>query len=264
LGRDEYAESLNRFSKTEDIDLSLEYHSVPTGAASIWVDREGKNRIIVDIGANEYLSESHILQNESNLRSAKVVISQLECNLDSVKLAFELSKRGNNRVTTILNTAPINDSLDKDIFKNVDIVISNESEFDDIMKTFYRTSCVNHFESSMKDMAYDLKLTAMVVTLGERGVIIYDRYSNKFSNFRAPVMNVVDTAGAGDCFCGTFASKLTECTTLNEENLKTVAYMSVLNASLSTMKSGTAPSMPTKSEFSEFKNQILERAAYLG
>ncbi len=262
LGRDSYAQDMQTFCLTENIDTSLEFSGYPTGVASIWVDQNGKNRILVDIGANRYLSEDHIMRNETQIGNAKVLMSQLECNIDAVKLAFDIGKRKNPRIVNILNTAPIIDNIHLDIFENVDIMIANESEFDDILKTFLKTSYRNNSDSCMKDLAYYLKLAAIVVTMGERGATIYDRMSNKFTSFKAPMVRTIDTTGAGDCFCGTFASKVSESNSLSEEVLRTITYNSILNASLSTIKRGTAPSMPNKEEFAKFKADLIERTIY--
>jgi ribokinase len=53
--------------------------------------------------------------------------------------------------------------------------------------------------------------------------------------------NVVDTTGAGDCFCGVLAAALSE-----GADLRTAMTAANAAAGLSTEKPGAAPAMPTR------------------
>ena len=60
-------------------------------------------------------------------------------------------------------------------------------------------------------------------------------------------VSVVDTTGAGDCFCGVLAARLAEGATLDD-----AAAMANAAAALAVGKAGAAVSAPTRAELDAF------------
>jgi len=58
-----------------------------------------------------------------------------------------------------------------------------------------------------------------------------------------PAQQVVDTTGAGDCFCGSLAARLSE-----DAELGQALQWANAAAALSTERAGAVPSMPTRAE----------------
>jgi ribokinase len=82
---------------------------------------------------------------------------------------------------------------------------------------------------------------AVIVTLGAEGVWLVT--GEDAVHLPAPAVTVVDTTGAGDCFCGVLAAGLAQGLDLEAAIARAVAA-----ASLSVTRSGAAPAMPRTSE----------------
>jgi ribokinase len=78
---------------------------------------------------------------------------------------------------------------------------------------------------------------AVIVTLGAEGAWLVT--GEDAVHFPAPVVTVVDTTGAGDCFCGVLAAALAQGLDLEVAIVRAVAA-----ASRAVTRSGAAPSMP--------------------
>ena len=83
--------------------------------------------------------------------------------------------------------------------------------------------------------------TVVVVTLGAAGRCIAD--NGETTQLPAPQVEVVDTTGAGDAFCGAFAAALAR-----GEDPVTAARSGVIAGSLATTVPGAYPSMPRRDE----------------
>jgi ribokinase len=82
---------------------------------------------------------------------------------------------------------------------------------------------------------------ALVVTLGPRGVeVITDSGVVAIAGER---VDVVDTTGAGDCFVGALAARLSA-----GDDIDAAARLANRAASLCVQRSGAGPSMPTAAE----------------
>ena len=92
----------------------------------------------------------------------------------------------------------------------------------------------------------------VVVTLGKDGALIVPRCGSP-AVIAAPVVDVVDTTGAGDCFCGTLAVTLAEGMRLTE-----AARWSVAAAALSTTSRGARGRIPTRDEVASVARALPE------
>ena len=209
----------------------------PTGTAMIIVCK-GDNYIAVDQGANLDVDKALVDKAEQVLKSADMVILQLEIPLETVKYALEKCKEFG--VLTLLNPAPVsNNTLALEIIKLASIIIPNESE------AYTLTSIM----PSTPDLAIEAakKLSKMganqiVITLGSEGAVYGS--GNDFLHMPAiKVDSVVDTTAAGDSFSAALAVGLTEGKTLEEA----VAFATKVG-SITVTRKGAIPSLPYRNE----------------
>ena len=86
---------------------------------------------------------------------------------------------------------------------------------------------------------------AVIVTLGAEGAWLVT--GEDAVHFPAPVVTVVDTTGAGDCFCGVLAAALAQ-----GLDLEVAIARAVAAASRAVTRPGAAPSMPRALELDTF------------
>ncbi|HZN58669.1 MAG TPA: PfkB family carbohydrate kinase, partial [Planctomycetota bacterium] len=93
VGDDPFGEAYRAFAQREGLPVSLEVlHDAATGVAAIVVDPQSQNQITVALGANAKLSREHVERNRGAIEAAKVLLVQLEANLDAVRHALEIAR----------------------------------------------------------------------------------------------------------------------------------------------------------------------------
>lgn len=200
VGQDNFAEpalsNLNNSKlNTEHVD---KLENISTGVALIAVDQNGENTIIVTPGANH--AATAIQLNEIRLKSGDVLLTQNELHEVETFAAHKLAKKLGTSV--IHNAAPAHTFTTKQL-KNIDYLIVNEPELAIVAKGF------NISDTDPLKMAqtiahnYDCKI---IVTLGDKGAVLVSKKETLHES--ATKIKVVDTTGAGDAFCGTFAANI--------------------------------------------------------
>ncbi len=225
LGQDTYGEEYRRNLEQYDIDISfLTVGELPTGVATILVEENGANRIVIVPGANFELAPEIAEQGILSLRPS-VVVGQLEISTQATIAAFKAGKEIG--ATTVLNPAPATDdsALPSELLELTDWLIPNENEFHALANEEVSEDAVWSFARKHK-----IKL---VVTVGEEGAILADT-EGEIIRFAAPTVTAVDTTGAGDAFVGAFAHGLS--TGLNPKDAISLA---IDRASDSVTRKGT-------------------------
>jgi ribokinase len=201
LGRDVFGEMTIENLKSFDIDTSFVAltDTAASGAAEIWVDAGGENRIIVVPGANDLLSPD-VVEDALKTVAAAVVVCQLEVPEACVERALHTAR--SLGTASILNPAPMTE-IDLDVLSLCTWLIPNESELKAIGKrlSLDADQSVNQLAQRVGALL-DVNL---VVTLGARGAAIFERTNGTLSAVPAPDARVLDTTGAGDAFVGAFA-----------------------------------------------------------
>lgn len=170
---------------------------VGTGMAAILVDAHGENSIVVVPGANARLAPAHVETAAASLRSARLVLAQLETPAPAVRRALELARRSG--VATALNAAPAPEGLDPALLALTDILFVNQVE-----------ACALAGAQNPQRAAESLLPRvgrAVVLTLGAQGALLLRRNEPVLAR-PARAVPVVDTTGAGDAFIGAFAARL--------------------------------------------------------
>ena len=243
LGQDEAATGLKRFLSEAGVDLSaaVEMAAHPTGQAFICVDDRGENAIVVDAGANGALSADHL--KPEMLASHGVFLAQLETPLATLAAFFgsDAAKAG----LKLLNAAPAISGAEA-LFPLIDILIVNETELASYAKLEREPVDLAGISGAARRLLSRAG-QCVVVTLGAAGVALVTPEDAVSVPGRA--VEVVDTTGAGDCFCGVLAALLSEAAALPDAlaNANAAAALAVGHA-------GAATSMPTRLELDAFLN----------
>lgn len=219
------------------------------------------------VGANNQLTPEMVREEMKIIKdkmkhdedmSKVVILSQLEVPLESTFEAMKIGKEWG--ALTILNPAPCNNQiLDNDLLKYVDIIIPNETELRELVLVTEihdsDDSCSMSSEEEMAIKLFDKGIQkAVIVTLGERGAMIVTPSADNASEFNTKIVNahsdlecnsqpVVDTVGAGDCFCGSLSIYLSAGLELSDAAIKACGV-----ASMSVRKSGAQTSYPSFAE----------------
>ena len=251
VGRDAFAADAKKFYRAEGIGARfVEKPPHATGTAAILVNAAGQNEIIVALGANAALRPADVPA--AALRSARVVVTQHESDLRTVAAVLRAARRAG--ATTIHNPAPMRTDFDPALLKHVDVLIPNESEFAAIVnqlgvgpKPALTADAVAALPPKhLQAVCRALQVPTVIVTLGSKGAFVSQADGGTL--IPSHKVNVVDTTGAGDAFCGGFAAGLVKFA----GDILAAAHFGNAVAALSVTKFGTAPSMPTAREIARF------------
>lgn len=211
----------------------------PSGVASIIIDEQGSNRIIVVPGANGAVTKQDVDALSPVMAQCDVVVVQFEIPIDTV--LYAITKAHELGVQVVLNPAPAH-PLPEHIFKYISVITPNESEA--------------HLLTGIpvKDLAGARKaaqallekgVEQVIITLGSRGVYGLTRKSE----FHVPAHKVtpVDTVAAGDTFTGALAVMIGEGRSLEEA----ARYGNAASA-IAVTRHGAQPSIPRRDEVISF------------
>lgn len=243
VGSDAYGQQLRGALLAEGIDCqSVSVVDGSSGVALIVVDDNSQNAIVIVAGANGALGPDVLDRFDEVLRSADVVICQLEVPDATVGHAL---KRGRELgKTVILNPAPASRPLPADWYACIDYLIPNESE-----AAVLSGLAVDSLETAEAAATQLLAAGAgkVIVTLGAQGLMFANGAS--FQHFPAPQVKAVDTTAAGDTFVGGFAAALAD----GKSEVEAIRFGQVA-AALSVTRAGAQPSIPTLLEVQAFKS----------
>ncbi len=225
LGRDESGDLLAASLQGAGVDLDLvERVEAATGTALIAVDPNGENSIIVAPGANGHV---HLgpAQRE-RIAAADVVLAQLEVPLEVVRDAAEAAGPG---TLVVLNAAPSRELPDA-LWSRLDVLVVNEHEAADV---------AGHAGAPAELAATLLgRVPAVVITLGGSGSLVATRDGEPVV-VEAFAVDVVDTTGAGDTYCGVLAAELAK-----GAPLPTAARTAAAAGALATTSRGAQEAVP--------------------
>jgi ribokinase len=215
---------------------AVERVSGPSGVASILVAENGENSIVVVPGANCKVDPASVDRQAGLIRSAGMVLCQLELPLETVAHVLALCAEAD--VPVMLDPAPAA-ALPEVTFSQVAWFTPNETE-----AAFYLGETLAPEEGAKRLLAKGLR--GVVLKRGAEGayVAVGDGKAAWVPPF--PV-EAVDTVGAGDCFNGVFAVALLE----GKEPWTAARYASAA-AAIAVTRRGAQASMPSRAEVDAF------------
>lgn len=240
VGADAYGPTLRAGLLHEGIDVSLvrTQADTATGVAVIAVDPTGQNTIIVAPGANAALTVEDVEQAAGLIRSAAVLLLQLEVPLPVVTAAARIARAAGTRV--ILNPAPAM-PLDGSILALIDVLVPNETEVAEL------AAFLGDGSASPERIGYALREHgpgAVVITMGEHGVLAVDGEDT----FQQPPFSVraLDATAAGDAFIGAMAVALAE-----NWPLRAAVRRGAAAGALAAATAGAQPSLPRRAQIED-------------
>ena len=247
LGMDLFGDTLMAAHAEEGIctDYVLRDTEIGTGVASILIDADGDNSIVLVPQANIRLSVADIERASESIAAADVLLLQLEVPISASQRAAEIAK--SNGATVVLNPAPAQE-LPDDFLAQVDILTPNEVETESLSGV--RVSTATDAERAAK-VLLDKGLSAVILTLGERGALLLTPELTQ--QVPAYSVEVVDTTAAGDAFCGALATALAR----GDHLVDAVAFANAAGG-LAVTVLGAAPSMPTAAQVEAFRGKHNE------
>ena len=172
---------------------------VASGIASILVDDNGQNSIVIAGGANDLLSPAHIDAAQGLIEQADIVVLQLETPMATVVHAIKLARSMGK--TVVLNPAPAA-SLPDGVLELVDYLIPNEIEAAMLAGVSPEGADAKALAAALQKLGSD----NVIITLGSKGV--HAALYGGDHTFPADVVQAVDTTAAGDTFIGGFVAGL--------------------------------------------------------
>jgi ribokinase len=250
LGDDARAQLARALAVADGIDLQHEHSTQPTGTAGIYVDAHGRNSIVIGPGANSTLDAAFVDTQRDAISNARVVLVQCESPNAAIAAALALGRAAN--ATTVLNPAPANATIGRDLLALADIATPNESEFAALLATHAGeridpATVADQPDATLHALCRQLlPHGTVVVTLGAAGAFVSHadtaQRGDDATHYRVPAApaNTIDTTGAGDAFNGALAASIAQRTAPLAEHLRFAARY----AARSTEHQGAAAAMP--------------------
>jgi ribokinase len=207
-----------------------------SGLAPIFLSEAGENAIVVVPGANGKVDTATVDRHADLIRSAGMVLCQLELPLSTVDHTIALCAEAG--VPVMLDPAPAAPLPDK-VFSRTAWFTPNETE------ALLYTSPNASPETAASELIAK-GLSGVVLKRGSEGAYVATAQGLNASVKPFPV-KVIDTVGAGDCFNGAFAVALLE----GLDPLAAARFASAA-AAISVSRRGAQASMPTRAEVDAF------------
>ena len=219
VGDDALAEPALALLRRDGVDVSnvMSELGTATGVALIAVSPEGENQITVASGANTRVGPSDV----AGLPKCDVILSQLEVPVTAVEAATR--RAAETGALMAINLAPAI-GVSPQLLKDADLLIVNEIEAE-----FYGVAL--HELGGL-----------VALTLGGEGAALY-KMGQEIARVPAYDVEVVDTTGAGDTFCGALAVALAE-----GQPPETALRFASAAAALAVTRPGAQPSLPKRAQ----------------
>ena len=242
IGLDDFGEAAIDGLAAEGINIDnvRRDEEYPSGVAIIVVAEDGENSIVVIPGSNAELNVDDVEYAAEAIKGADVLLTQLECPLDTVVRALQIAKEAG--VLTILNPAPALE-LSDEILSLVDWITPNETEagrLTGVEVTSEETA------AEAGQVLVDRGVKNVIVTLGEDGAMLVTA-SHELHAHSPIVVSPVDTTAAGDAFNGALAVALAR-----EDGVGDAIRFACTVGAICVTRFGAQYSLPTLKEVEEF------------
>jgi ribokinase len=240
VGTDVYGPSLLENLARAGVDTAaMAQAEGSSGLAPMFVAESGENSIVVVPGANGKMDRAAVDAQAALIRSAGMVLCQLEIPIDT--LAYTLALCAEAGVPAMLDPAPAA-ALPDAVFSQVAWFTPNETE-----AAFYVGDGASTEDSAERLLAKGLR--GVVLKRGSDGayVAVADGRAEWVKPFK---VQAIDTVAAGDCFNGAFAVAL-----LEGRDPWAAARFANAAAAIAVTRRGAQASMPSRADVDAFLAQ---------
>ena len=175
-----------------------------TQISYIMIDDDGQYINAIVPGANNFIDEQQIDENEKIIDEYDIIVLQLEIPLETVEYIIDIAYKKNKII--ILNLSPVQ-YIPKNILKKCNYIILDKKELSSI--SGMPTDDEKQIELASQKI-FELGIQNLIVILGEDGTFLYNKDNTRFFNvFQVYVKG--KTRGVkreNDCYVGAFANYL--------------------------------------------------------
>ncbi len=207
-----------------------------SGVALILVECDGENRIAYVPGATALAPPLHVVSALEAVQPAFVLATN-ELPAESLSALFVAARRA--QATVVYNATPDPERA-RDLVREVSILIVNQSEAAALLDA----DAAGTVEGTVAALL-DLGPETVILTAGAKGACA--GMSDAIQWHRPPSVDVVDTTGAGDTFCGAMVCELARGASLEDA----VRY-GVIASALSVTRPGAQSSIPTRTDIEQW------------
>ncbi|HZH27480.1 MAG TPA: ribokinase [Azospirillaceae bacterium] len=235
VGADPFGAMLLEVLETEGIDRGLvRTVQVPTGCASICVDRHGENMIAVAAGANR-LADADAIPSD-RFRVGSTFVLQMEVpHVQNWRLVERTRGTGARVVLSVAPAAPV----PPERLRDVSVLVVNRLEADRVVHDLgLDVALAGDTPSGVARSITERTGAVCVITLGSEGAVAAEPGGALWA-VGALDVDPVDTTGAGDTFTGILAAGLDA-----GDDLPTSLRRASVGAGLACLSLGAQDSMP--------------------
>ena len=185
----------------------------PTGVALIAVNADGENQIVVAPGANAAFKPDRLREPVEG-----ALVCQLELPVETVARAIAMAKG-----LVVVNLAPAM-AVPDIVFSRADLIIVNQTEAAWYGERLHGTAGL------------------VAITYGALGAKLF-RGGQMLCEAAAPLVQAMDTTGAGDCFVGALTVAVVERMMLHD-----ALRFACAAGTLAATKAGAQPSLPSRAD----------------
>ncbi len=185
----------------------------PTGVALIAVNADGENQIVVAPGANAAFKPDRLREPVEG-----ALVCQLELPVETVARAIAMAKG-----LVVVNLAPAM-AVPDIVFSRADLIIVNQTEAAWYGERLHGTAGL------------------VAITYGAQGAKLF-RGGQMLCEAAAPLVQAMDTTGAGDCFVGALTVAVVERMMLHD-----ALRFACAAGTLAATKAGAQPSLPSRAD----------------
>lgn len=244
VGEDAFGTTLLQGLRSGGVDVSgIRVVEGASGVAVIQVDARKENRITVIAGANEALTPQLLVERESQIAEAGMVLTQLETPMATVEALATICRR--HGVPLMLDPAPAA-LLSPKLLHAVRWLTPNLGEACTLLGR-EPADCSGEAEAvEMARALLALGPQGVLLKLGAAGLLALDRDRDPVF-VPAFVVESVDTTAAGDATNAAFATAL-----LRTESLEHAVRFAAGAGALTVTRHGAQPSLPNAREIRLF------------
>ena len=237
VGDDAYGPALLENLKRAGVDATgMTQTTGSSGLAPMFVADDGLNSIVVVPGANGKMDRATVDDHAELIRSAGMVLCQLEIPMDTLSYTLKICAKAD--VPVMLDPAPAA-ALPEEVFGQVAWFTPNETE-----AAFYVGEGLSAEDSAKRLLAKGLR--GVVLKRGGDGAFVAV-HGGKAEWVKPFKVDATDTVAAGDCFNGAFAVAL-----LEGNDPWAAARFANAAAAICVTRKGAQASMPMRAEVDKF------------